>query len=406
MAPPLPDDVTADELPREVRRELQTLPEGAAAAVGRRLAMAARVVEDDPELAYQHTLAAQRMAGRVGAVREATGLAAYAAGHWGVALTELRAAKRITGSEAYLPVMADCERGLGRPERALELAASPEAARLDDAGKVELRIVASGARRDLGQLDAAVVTLQGGDLTPRRPQPWTARLRYAYADALAAAGRTAEAERWFERTLEVDRDGETDAAERLAELQGLTFVDLGDSGGDEIGDSGGDDEIGDDEIGDDEIDEIGDDEIGDEIGDEDEVAGDRTEDLNVEGASEPSPAAGQPAARPADEVEDAPDVAAVASERGAAGEQPVATVDPSAERTFSHVEPETPVAPPAATAPAVVFQPAEDSGAEEAPVVDQSPEPAPTGPAGAAGRSESGSGSDDERDDRQEGTLF
>ncbi|MGN6332614.1 MAG: hypothetical protein ACTHOD_13315 [Motilibacteraceae bacterium] len=373
MAPPLPDDVTADELPREVRRELQTLPEGAAAAVGRRLAMAARLVEDDPELAYQHTLAAQRMAGRVGAVREATGLAAYAAGRWGVALTELRAAKRITGSEAYLPVMADCERGLGRPERALELAASPEAARLDEAGKVELRIVASGARRDLGQLDAAVVTLQGADLTPRRPQPWTARLRYAYADALVAAGRTAEAERWFERALEVDRDGETDAAERLAELQGLTFVDLDDdldSEGDEL-----DDEMEND-VDSDQVDE-------------------QSEDLPAQELPASSSAAGLPADPSRVEAEGEPTADGSGAGAEATGERSVATAEPSAERTFSHVEPEAPVAAPAATAPAVVFQPAEEAAAETA----------PSGDAGAAAGAEAEPAADDERDD-QEGRLF
>lgn len=380
MAPPLPDDVTTDELPREVRRELQTLPEGAAAAVGRRLAMAARVVEDDPELAYQHTLAAQRMAGRVGAVREATGLAAYAAGHWGVALTELRAAKRITGSEAYLPVMADCERGLGRPERALELAASPEAARLDEAGKVELRIVASGARRDLGQLDAAVVTLQGADLTPRRPQPWTARLRYAYADALAAAGRTAEAERWFERTLEVDRDGETDAAERLAELQGLTFVDLDDS--DDAGDS-------------DDLDAAMD--TVEDAGEGIEPAADELTSVSDDTAVDELPDAG-PAGSAASDLpteQDATQQPDVAAEVSVVAEQGVATTEPSAGGTFSHVEPEAPVAAPAATAPAVVFQPAEEAQAAG--------ERAPSGEGGAAGRSEDEAGSED---DRQEGTLF
>ncbi|MGN6244108.1 MAG: hypothetical protein ACTHQ3_10630 [Motilibacteraceae bacterium] len=393
MAPPLPDDVSADELPREVRRELQTLPEGAAAAVARRLAMAARVVEDDPELAYQHTLAAQRMAGRVGAVREATGLAAYAAGHWGVALTELRAAKRITGSEAYLPVMADCERGLGRPERALELAASPEAGRLDEAGKVELRIVASGARRDLGQLDAAVVTLQGADLTPRRSQPWTARLRYAYADALAAAGRTSEAERWFERTLEVDRDGETDAAERLAELQGLTFVDLDDAEDEDAAEDETQDDPEDDpeeDLEDESQDvagvdvEVEPDRDGGDIDDEEDVPDD------LERTDEELPDAQPEAGDGHSEIEDDEPVAAVPADAEPAGVrgESVATVEPSRPGTFSHLEPDAPVAPPAATAPAVVFQPAAD-----APAGDQS--------ASGDTRDERG-----QEQDRQEGTLF
>jgi hypothetical protein len=56
-------------------------------------------------------------------------------------------------------------------------------------------------------------------------QPWTARLRYAYADALLAAGRESEAREWFAKAVEADRDGSTDASDRLAELDGVEFMD-------------------------------------------------------------------------------------------------------------------------------------------------------------------------------------
>ncbi len=157
--------------------------------------------------------------------REALGVTAYVTGRWPQARSELRAARRISGSDEFLPMIADCERGLGKPERALEIAGSPEAARLDKAGKVELRIVASGARRDLGQFDAAVLTLQCPELRDAG-KPWSARLRYAYADALLAAGRRDEAADWFGRAAESDPDGETDAVERLDELGGTVFTDV------------------------------------------------------------------------------------------------------------------------------------------------------------------------------------
>ncbi|EUA42791.1 hypothetical protein I553_6654 [Mycobacterium xenopi 4042] len=48
---------------------------------------------------------------------------------------------------ALLPLIADCERGLGRPERAIELARGPEAAQLSGDDADELRIVAAGAAR-------------------------------------------------------------------------------------------------------------------------------------------------------------------------------------------------------------------------------------------------------------------
>ncbi|MEW9551839.1 hypothetical protein [Nonomuraea sp. NPDC050783] len=170
---------------------------------------------------------ARRFAARIGVVREAAGIVAYRAGHFSEALSDLRAARRLTGSEAYLPVMADCERGLGRPERAIDLVRSPEAERLDRAGRIELTIVESGARRDLGQHDAAVITLQRlPELRDPQPRPWSARLAFAYADALADAGQTEAATEWFGRAMAFDENGETDAAERYAELTGAVIEDV------------------------------------------------------------------------------------------------------------------------------------------------------------------------------------
>ncbi|KAB2361812.1 hypothetical protein F9B16_45580 [Actinomadura montaniterrae] len=222
----LPDDVTGEELDAEARAELRTLPKDLAERVARHLVMAGRLSEDEPEQAYKHARAARRLASRVGIVREAAGIAAYQTGEWAEALAELRAARRLgAGDDSYLPVMADCERGMGRPERALDVIKSPEADRLDPMGRVELRIVESGVRRDLGQYDAAVVTLQIPELRDRRLKPWSARLFYAYADALTEAGRGDEASDWFARAAAADRDGETDAAERYAELEGLHILD-------------------------------------------------------------------------------------------------------------------------------------------------------------------------------------
>lgn len=225
--PPTDPEVTGRELDDDVRSELSTLSGGAAGAVARHLVMAGRLIDDDPALAYEHALAARRRAARVGVVREATGVAAYAAGRYSDALSELRAARRITGSPEYLPMMADSERGLGRPRRALDLAADPAVAGLDIAGRIEMLIVAAGARRDLGQLEAAAVSLQIPELRSRSQRPWVARLRYAYADALAALGRVEEARHWFVKAAEADRDDETEALDRIAELDGRTPGDEG-----------------------------------------------------------------------------------------------------------------------------------------------------------------------------------
>lgn len=216
--------VTVFELDRDVRRELSTLRAEAAEQAGLHLVMTARLLAEDAEGAHAHATAARRIGPRVAVIREALGVASYAAGKYAEALAEFRAARRIAGDHGHWPTMADCERALGRPERALEMAAAPEVQRLDRAGRVEMRIVAAGARTDLGQVDAAVVTLQCPELTESVVAAWSGRLRYAYAASLAAAGREDEAREWFARAVEADPEDETGAAERLAELDGVVFL--------------------------------------------------------------------------------------------------------------------------------------------------------------------------------------
>ncbi|MEV2242061.1 Replicase polyprotein 1ab [Micromonospora sp. NPDC049891] len=182
-----------------------------------------QLIDEDPAEALAHALAARRLASRISAVREAVGLAAYHAGEWQSAIAELRTYHRMSGAQSHLAVIADSERALGRPERAIDLFRGADQEKLDPAVAIELLIVAAGARGDLGQRDAAVAMLQVPDLTTDAVQPWTARLRYAYADALLAVGRRAEAREWFSRAAEVDTEAETDAAERLLELDGVVI---------------------------------------------------------------------------------------------------------------------------------------------------------------------------------------
>lgn len=217
--PPLPEEITGKELDHGVAAHLKGLPEKLAARIARHLAAAQSLIEDDPETAYQHTLAARARASRLAMVREATGEAAYAAGHYAEALAELRAAKRMNGATAYLPMMADCHRALGKPEMAIKLARSPSVANFASAAKAEMTIVESGARRDLGQLDAALRVLELAPLTSKTRESWVVRLRYSYADTLEAAGRHSDALAWFHRTLAIDNDEITDAASRAETLE-------------------------------------------------------------------------------------------------------------------------------------------------------------------------------------------
>lgn len=182
------------QLSREARARLRGLSKDNAERVGLHLVMAGRLLDVDPELAYQHAQAAVRRGGRIDVVREAAGLAAYRTGRYAEALRELRTVRRLNGSSEHLPIMADAERGLGRPERAVALAASDEARTLDAVGRTELAIVASGARSDLGEHDAALAVL---DRIPAAERKGDLGLRVLQARAIAleAAGRHDEAEK-------------------------------------------------------------------------------------------------------------------------------------------------------------------------------------------------------------------
>ncbi|MFJ2891970.1 hypothetical protein ACIO53_38675 [Streptomyces sp. NPDC087305] len=265
-----------------------SLPKGLAEDVSKNLVMVARLIDEDPEAAYAYSKIALRLASRVAAVREAAGFAAYANQKYSEALAEFRAARRMTGSVDLWPVMADCERGLGRPEKALEMAGAAEVHKLDKAGQVEMRLVAAGARRDMDQLDAAIVTLQSPELASNSVQPWTARLRYAYADALLAAGREGEAREWFAKAVESDKDGSTDASDRLAEIDGVEFVDAFVEDDEDDSDTVTDAEVEAEveaEV-DDEVEPQDDVSVVDELDDEDDDIEDDDEDDGVEAAAE------------------------------------------------------------------------------------------------------------------------
>jgi tetratricopeptide (TPR) repeat protein len=220
----VPDGIDTRTLHRAVRAELRSLPKDLAEIVAGHLVMAGQLVDSEPELAYAHAEAARRRAARLPIVREAAAETAYAAAHFDVALSEFRALRRMTGSDDYLPVMADCERALGRPQNALKLARESERRDLDPALRIEMTIVEAGARADLGQhLEARRIlerAVRDGPPGAGLALPH-ARLRYAYADLLLRADQRAEARDWFESAARLDSEQETDAQQRVDELDGF-----------------------------------------------------------------------------------------------------------------------------------------------------------------------------------------
>jgi len=222
VEPSIPEGVDYRQLDREVRGRLRTLSKETAERVGAHLVMVAQLIDADPEQAYLHAQAAARRAGRVDVAHEALGLAAYRSGRYAEALRELRTVRRLNGSPEHLPLLADAERGLGRPERALVVANDPDVAALPADGQVELAMVVSGARLDLGQAEAAVAVLETPVVRAAKGL-LAARVAQARSTALAALGRSQDAERELARFTQAELDA---AAGDLGDDEDVLVYDL------------------------------------------------------------------------------------------------------------------------------------------------------------------------------------
>lgn len=216
--PEVAKDVNPKDLDPGIRQELRSLSKDNADKVAGHLVMAATLMDKDIDEALAHARAAKERGGRVPITRETLGIACYHAGEWKEALTELRAARRMSGGPGLLGVMADCERGLGHPDKAVELASSPEAADLDPEGRAELAIVVAGAHHDLNENDLALGVLEPETTAKDLPEVTALRVTYAYADALELAGETDSAREWFRKAKKQDRHGVLDTEERLRAL--------------------------------------------------------------------------------------------------------------------------------------------------------------------------------------------
>jgi hypothetical protein len=195
----VPEEVTADDLHKSARNELKTLSKENAEQVARHLAMASQLIDEDPELAHKHALAASRRAGRIAIVRETLGITAYATGDFALALRELRTYRRISGKDDQIALMVDSERGVGRPDRALEAGRAVDRSALPTPVRVGLAIAMSGARLDQGEAELALGELQIPELDPDRAFEWSPALFSAHAAVLEDLGRAEEAAFWAAR---------------------------------------------------------------------------------------------------------------------------------------------------------------------------------------------------------------
>jgi hypothetical protein len=196
--PPIPAEITGEELEKKIIFQLESLTPGNAKSVARHLVALERFLEEDPQRANLHGKEISFRAGRLAIVRERAGVAALRAGFFKEALKDLRAALRIGGSIEMQSFIAQCEAELGNVRKALEIAGSVDEAKLSKSGRVEMRIAAAKARSILGQNDAAVVTLKCSELNTT-DATWSKRLHKAYRDALIASGEVSQAKDFEER---------------------------------------------------------------------------------------------------------------------------------------------------------------------------------------------------------------
>jgi len=223
--PPIPEGVDIGRLPRQVRAELRGLSEQAAEFVAGHLVAAGDLVDQDAPLALRHARAAKRRGSRLPLVREALAETAYAAEDFALALSEYRALRRMTGDNDYLPVIADCERALGRPAEALRVAREARLTNLNKRSRAEMTIVEAGAREDLGQVKEGLRVLksalsQAGTDVPHEAH---ARLAYAYAAMLQRSGQEDDAREWYVAADRLDTARELDAADQLERMEGISY---------------------------------------------------------------------------------------------------------------------------------------------------------------------------------------
>lgn len=217
--PRIPEGIDPKDLDPSVRQELRSLSRDNADMVAKHLIMAATLLDENTQKALEHARAAKDRAGRVAVARETNGIAAYHAGEWKEAISELRAARRMQGGPGLIAVLADSERALGRPEKALDVAGEFGPEQLDAETRIELAIVVAGAYQDLERYDEAVVTLERELEATDAPAVTMLRLTYAYADALLQDGRKQDAIEWFTKAQELDTEDVLDSEKRIAEIE-------------------------------------------------------------------------------------------------------------------------------------------------------------------------------------------
>jgi len=290
--------------------------------------MAAQVIDTDPQLAHEHALSASRRGGRIAMVRETLAITAYTIGDYALALRELRTYRRISGKDDQLALMIDSERGLGRPDRALELGRSVDRSTLPSAEQVQVAIAMSGARLDQGQADLARTELEIPQLDETRAFAYSPALFRAYAEVLAELGEASESERWnaladrAETALDDAEHDEHETIEVFTEIVDVPETDDDADAVDAVDDVEEDDQVEEETAVDEgDVEEFGEDELDDEVG-EDETVRRVDDEADAPRVPDATPRARELSLAEDIELEVAELLAGVEEARGAVDEEP------------------------------------------------------------------------------------
>ncbi len=193
-SPKMPKGMEWSMLSKDERERLRGLSKEHAENIGLHILAAFALEESDPELALEHAKWVARQASRIDFARETLAFVAYRQGDYKLALREFRTAYRMNGFLDYLPFIADCERGVGEPKKAVELALSDEGKQLHGAPKVEMFLVYAGALGDLEMWDKAIEVVHTVGRSQGLPGEYRMRAVQAEQYFLEEAGRSKEAE--------------------------------------------------------------------------------------------------------------------------------------------------------------------------------------------------------------------
>ena len=197
--PVMPKGLEWNMLSKDERERLRGLSKEHAENIGLHILAAYTLEADDPKAALEHAKWVAKQASRIDFARETLAMVAYRNGDYKLALREFRTAFRMNGYLDYLPFMADCERGLEQPKKAIDIALSDDAKHLTGEPKAEMFLVYAGALADLGMWDQAIEVVS--------------KLVHAKGLAGEYRMRAAQAEQYF-----LEQSGRSDEAVAMDEL--------------------------------------------------------------------------------------------------------------------------------------------------------------------------------------------